>query len=103
MKIQISMENSLASLTLKNYHRKPVFIFHLQAIPALLHRLISCQTCLPQNVIPTFAYDVELTLQAGNAEFEKNEKHLCLKEAGSDSGWNGWTNSITFKTTTGPR
>lgn len=28
--------------------------------------------------IPTFAYDVELTLQAGNAEFEKNEKHLQL-------------------------
>uniref|UniRef100_A0A673BJB1 Uncharacterized protein n=1 Tax=Sphaeramia orbicularis TaxID=375764 RepID=A0A673BJB1_9TELE len=89
--------------------------------------------------IPTFAYDVELTLRDGNAEFEKNgktlqlsrdqnhnildklastiygfkaypsdkeiavvadalvKKHPCLKEAGSDSGWNGWKNSIKFK------
>uniref|UniRef100_A0A3B4XGJ4 PB1 domain-containing protein n=1 Tax=Seriola lalandi dorsalis TaxID=1841481 RepID=A0A3B4XGJ4_SERLL len=89
--------------------------------------------------IPTFAFDVELTLRDGNAEFEKNEKplqlsrdqkhnildklastiygfkaypsdkeiamvaealvrkHPCLKEAGSDIGWNGWKNSIKFK------
>ena len=89
--------------------------------------------------IPTFAFDVELTLRDGNAEFEKNErplqlsrdqkhnildklastiygfkaypsdkevamvaealvrKHPCLKEAGSDNGWNGWKNSIKFK------
>ncbi|CAB1350982.1 unnamed protein product [Coregonus sp. 'balchen'] len=24
-------------------------------------------------------------------------KHPCLKEAGSDTGWNGWMNSIKFK------
>ncbi|CAL8379761.1 unnamed protein product [Gadus morhua 'NCC'] len=24
-------------------------------------------------------------------------KHPCLKEAGSDNGWNGWKNSIKFK------
>uniref|UniRef100_A0A8C4Z2R7 Uncharacterized protein n=1 Tax=Gadus morhua TaxID=8049 RepID=A0A8C4Z2R7_GADMO len=89
--------------------------------------------------IPTFAFDVELTLRDRNAEFEKNErplqlsrdqkhnildklastiygfkaypsdkevamvaealvrKHPCLKEAGSDNGWNGWKNSIKFK------
>uniref|UniRef100_A0A3B4VIB3 PB1 domain-containing protein n=1 Tax=Seriola dumerili TaxID=41447 RepID=A0A3B4VIB3_SERDU len=82
--------------------------------------------------IPTFAFDVELTLRDGNTEFEKNgrplqlardqkhvildrlastiygfkacpsdkeiamvaealvTKHPCLREAGSDTGWNGW-------------
>lgn len=25
------------------------------------------------------------------------KKHPCLKEAGSESGWNGWKNSIKFK------
>lgn len=24
-------------------------------------------------------------------------KHPCLKEAGSETGWNGWKNSIKFK------
>lgn len=89
--------------------------------------------------IPTFGFDVELTLREGNAEFERNgrplklardqkhdileklastiygfkaypsdkeiamaaealvTKHPCLKEAGSDTGWNGWKNSIKFK------
>lgn len=89
--------------------------------------------------VPTFAFDVELKLQNGNAEFEKNKTHLkltrdlkhdileklastmygfkaypsdkeigsvahalvakhpCLKEAGSETGWNGWKNSLKFK------
>lgn len=89
--------------------------------------------------VPTFAFDVELKLRDGNAEFEKNNrqlkltrdlkhdileklastiygfkaypsdkeiamvsealvvKHPCLKEAGSETGWNGWKNSIKFK------
>uniref|UniRef100_A0A3B4YP65 Sterile alpha motif domain containing 3 n=1 Tax=Seriola lalandi dorsalis TaxID=1841481 RepID=A0A3B4YP65_SERLL len=89
--------------------------------------------------IPTFAFDIELTLRDGNTEFEKNgrplqlardqkhvildrlastiygfkaypsdeeiamvaealvTKHPCLREAGSDTGWNGWKNSIKFK------
>ncbi|TNN38164.1 hypothetical protein EYF80_051680 [Liparis tanakae] len=89
--------------------------------------------------IPTFAFDVELKLRDGNAEFETNGTHLklarglkhdilerlassiygfkaypsdkeiamaaealvakhhCLKEAGSETGWNGWKNSIKFK------
>lgn len=24
-------------------------------------------------------------------------KYPCLKEAGSETGWNGWKNSLTFK------
>lgn len=89
--------------------------------------------------VPTFAFDVELKLKDGNAEYERNNRHLkltrdvkhnileklastiygfkaypsdkdiamvaealvakhpCLKEAGSETGWNGWKNSITFK------
>ena len=79
--------------------------------------------------VPTFAFDVELKLKDGNAEYEKNSRHLkltrnlkhdilekleaypsdkeitvaaealvakhpFLKEAGSETGWNGWKNSI---------
>ncbi|XP_041960991.1 uncharacterized protein LOC121719429 isoform X2 [Alosa sapidissima] len=89
--------------------------------------------------VPTFAFDVELKLRDGNAEYEKNHtplkvtrdlkhdileklastiygfkayasdkditmaaealvaKHPCLKEAGSESGWNGWKYSLKFK------
>ena len=89
--------------------------------------------------VPTFAFDVELKLRDGNAEYGKNDTHLkmsrdlkhdildklasvmygfkaypsdkeiamaaealvakhpCLKEAGSESGWNGWKYSIKFK------
>uniref|UniRef100_A0A3B3QR02 PB1 domain-containing protein n=1 Tax=Paramormyrops kingsleyae TaxID=1676925 RepID=A0A3B3QR02_9TELE len=89
--------------------------------------------------VPTFAFDVELKLQHGNAEYERSNRHLkltrdlkhdileklastmysfkaypndkeiakaaealvakhpCLKEAGSETGWNGWKNSIKFK------
>uniref|UniRef100_A0A8C3AFD0 Uncharacterized protein n=1 Tax=Cyclopterus lumpus TaxID=8103 RepID=A0A8C3AFD0_CYCLU len=89
--------------------------------------------------VPIFAFDVELKLRDGNAEYEKNNTHLkltrdlkhdileklssaiygfkaypsdkeiakaaealvakhpCLKEAGSETGWNGWKNSIKFK------
>ncbi|KAJ0039412.1 hypothetical protein NL108_015187 [Boleophthalmus pectinirostris] len=89
--------------------------------------------------VPTFAFDVELKLRDGNAEYEKSNTHLkltrdlkhdilenlastiygfkaypsdkeiamaaealvakhpCLKEAGSETGWNGWKNSIKFK------
>lgn len=89
--------------------------------------------------VPTFAFDVELKLKDGNAEYERNSRHLnltrdlkhdileklastsygfkaypsdkeiagaaealvakhpCLKEAGSETGWNGWKNSIKFK------
>lgn len=89
--------------------------------------------------VPTFAFDAELKLKNGNAEFEKNNtllkltrdlkheilekvastmysfkpypsdkeigmaaealvaRHPCLKEAGSETGWYGWKNSIKFK------
>ncbi|KAM8769735.1 sterile alpha motif domain-containing protein 3-like isoform 1-T3 [Acanthopagrus schlegelii] len=89
--------------------------------------------------VPTFAFDVELKLRDGNAEYERNNihvkltrdlkhdileklastiygfkaypsdkefamvaealvaKHPCLKEAGSETGWNGWKYSIKFK------
>lgn len=87
--------------------------------------------------IPTFAFDIELTLREGNAKFQQSGrpvqlsrdqkhgileelastiygfkaypsdkavvaevlvvKHPCLKEAGSETGWNGWKNSIKFK------
>lgn len=89
--------------------------------------------------VPTFAFDVELKLKDGNAEYEKNNKclkltrdlkhdileklastmygfkaypsgkeiamaaealvakHPCLKEAGSETGYSGWKNSLMFK------
>uniref|UniRef100_A0A3P9MBK1 PB1 domain-containing protein n=1 Tax=Oryzias latipes TaxID=8090 RepID=A0A3P9MBK1_ORYLA len=89
--------------------------------------------------VPTFAFDDELKLKDGNAEYEKNNKsreltsdiehdileklpstmdgfkaypsgkeiamaaealvakHPCLKEAGTDTGYSGWKNSLMFK------
>lgn len=44
------MENWLALLISRSYHKKPVFIFHLHRIPVLLHRLILFQMCHPQNI-----------------------------------------------------
>ena len=43
-------DGKLALLTLRSYHKKPVFIFQLHRIPVLLHQLIPIQMCHPQNV-----------------------------------------------------
>lgn len=132
---------------LKN--KKLLYTSLFRKTQALLLQLFYSRMCHLQRVsaggfqalfpVPTFAFDVELKLQDGSAEYEKNNTHLkltrdlkhdileklastlygfkaypndkemattaealvtkhpCLKEAGSETGWNGWKNSIKFK------
>lgn len=71
---------------LKN--RKLLYTSLFRKTQALLLQLFYSRMCHLQSVsaggflalfpVPTFAFDVELKLQDGNAEYEKNNTHLKL-------------------------
>ncbi|AWP16901.1 Hypothetical protein SMAX5B_016920 [Scophthalmus maximus] len=46
-----------------------------------------------QNLVQAYPSDKEIAMAAEALE----AKHRCLKESGSETGWNGWKNSIKFK------
>lgn len=126
--------------------RAVVHISFFNRTQALLVQLLYSQMCHVQSGWPpgpfpvqTFAFDAELKLKDGNAEYEKNNtplrrtrdlkhdilekvastmygfkvypsdkeigiapkalvaKHPCLKEAGSETGWNGWKTALSLR------